>query len=200
MKRFAFTMLEVVFVIVIIGILAILATPNFNSNRLQVGVEQIASHLRYTQHLALTDNKFNPKDQFWYRGNWQMEFKKYNSPLEYYYEIYSDMDHQGNSDNNETALDPLTNERLDYEGNVTNLTKSYGIVNVTFDNTCHRGTGVGEISFDAMGRPDYSVTDATTLNEYLLTVPCTITVEDDTGAKAEITVAPVTGFVSIKYL
>lgn len=200
MKRHAFTMLEVVFVIVIIGILAILATPQLNSNRLQLGVEQLASHLRYTQHLAMTDNKFNPSDPFWYRGNWQMEFKKFNTPLEYYYEIYSDTDHLGNSDTNETARDPLTNETLDYEGNVTNLTKSYGIVNIVFDNSCHRGTGVGEISFDAMGRPDYSVTDETTLDEYLLTVPCKITLTDEDGKKAEITVAPVTGFVSIKYL
>ncbi len=31
MKRFAFTMLELVFVIIVIGILAVLAMPNFNT-------------------------------------------------------------------------------------------------------------------------------------------------------------------------
>ncbi|MDO9208669.1 MAG: prepilin-type N-terminal cleavage/methylation domain-containing protein, partial [Sulfuricurvum sp.] len=39
MKRFAFTMLELVFVIIVIGILAVLAMPNFNRHPLQEAAE-----------------------------------------------------------------------------------------------------------------------------------------------------------------
>jgi prepilin-type N-terminal cleavage/methylation domain-containing protein len=57
MKRFAFTMLELIFVIIVIGILAVLAMPSFNKNSLAEAAEQVAGHIRYTQHLAMVDDK-----------------------------------------------------------------------------------------------------------------------------------------------
>ncbi|OHD87039.1 MAG: hypothetical protein A2Y52_02700 [Sulfuricurvum sp. RIFCSPLOWO2_02_43_6] len=199
MKRFAFTMLELVFVIIVIGILAVLAMPSFTSNPLQRAAEQVAGHIRYTQHLAIVDDKYDPSDVFWYRENWQMEFKKFNSPLEIYYEIYGDTDHLGNSDINETARDPLTNNLLDYDGKVTNLTNMFGIINVTFSANCHQGGGIGEITFDHLGRPNYYVTSATTLNQYLVTSDCNITLQHQTDGNATITIRPETGYVSISY-
>ena len=199
MKRFAFTMLELVFVIIVIGILAVLAMPNFTSNPLQQAAEQIARHIRYTQHLAIVDDKYDPTDTFWFRENWQMEFKMFNSPLEYYYEIYADTDHLGNSDVIETAIDPLSKNLLDYDGNVTNLTNNFGIVNVVFSANCHQGSGVGEISFDSMGRPNYYVTSGTGLNQYLLSSDCTITLVHQVEGNATIIVHPETGYVDINY-
>ncbi|MDD4884463.1 carbamoyl-phosphate synthase large chain [Sulfuricurvum sp.] len=200
MKRFAFTMLELVFVIIVIGILAVLAMPNFTTNPLQQAAEQVARDIRYTQHLAMMDDKYDPTDQFWYRENWQMEFKKFNSPLEIYYEIYADTDHLGNSDINETARDPLTGYLLDHDGNVTNLTKNFGIINVIFSANCMQGGGVGEMSFDSMGRPNYYVTSGTTLNQYLLTTDCNITLQHKADGNATITIRPDTGYVSVRYI
>ena len=65
MKK-AFTMLELVFVIVIIGILAVVAMPSFQRDTLQEAGNQIISHIRYTQHLAMMDDKFNPADATWF--------------------------------------------------------------------------------------------------------------------------------------
>ena len=59
MKRLAFTMLELVFVIVVIGILAALAMPNLSTSPLQQAAEEIAGHIRYTQHLAMMEDKYN---------------------------------------------------------------------------------------------------------------------------------------------
>lgn len=202
MKRFAFTMLELVFVIIVIGILAVLAMPNFNTNPLQLAAEQVASHIRYTQHLAMVDDKFDPADPNWFRENWQIEFKKFNSPSERYYEIYGDTDHLGNSDESETARDPLTNKLLDYDGNITHLTNRFGVSNVTFSNNCHVGSGVGQLAFDNLGRPYYYLTQTlpsvANIYQYLLTSDCTITLAHPDGT-AVITVRPVTGYVSVSY-
>lgn len=88
MKK-AFTMLELIFVIVIAGILSIAILPSFNRNTLQEAADQLVSHIRYTQHLAMMDDKFipspsmskytdiiqkNKESEFWYKGRWQIAF------------------------------------------------------------------------------------------------------------------------------
>jgi len=102
MKK-AFTMIELVFVMVIIAILASLAIPNFEQNRIRQAAEQLVSHIRYTQHLALMDNKFQPisnnsaspienkRAQYWYKGRWQLVFgRSVASNNEWSYSIFSD--------------------------------------------------------------------------------------------------------------
>jgi Tfp pilus assembly protein FimT len=204
MKRFAFTMLELVFVIIVIGILAVLAMPSFNSNPLQKAAEQVAGHIRYTQHLAMVDDKFDPNDQLWFRENWQIEFVSTASNV--WYKIYSDMDHLGNSDNathREPALDPLTGDTLDGNSDITDLKKKYAIKSVIFSANC-KGNGTGkELAFDALGRPYFYITIAnppvTNMNQYLLTSDCNITLVHQNEGNATITVRPETGYVSISY-
>lgn len=205
MKRFAFTMLELVFVIIVIGILAVLALPNFTTNPLQLAADQVANHIRYTQHLAMVDDKFDANDSRWYIENWQMEFKRVNSPLSIYYEIFSDIDHNGNSDTispEETAKDPLTKEYLDGSNEITDLAKTFGITSVVFSNNCHVGSGIGQLAFDSIGRPYYYLESAnppaTNMYQYLLTSDCNITLNHPDG-NATITVAPETGYVSVSY-
>jgi len=101
--RKAFTMIELVFVMVIIAILAFLAIPNFEQNRIRLAAEQLVSHIRYTQHLALIDNKFQPisnnvadiienkRPQYWYKARWQLVFgRSVASNNEWSYSIFSD--------------------------------------------------------------------------------------------------------------
>ncbi len=73
MKK-AFTMLELIFVIVIIGILAATIVPNTRRNPLQEAAVQVVSHIKYTQHLALSDDKYDSNDNQWFRGRWQIRF------------------------------------------------------------------------------------------------------------------------------
>ena len=88
MKK-AFTMLELVFVIVIVGILSIVAASSFQRNTLREAADQVVSHIRYTQHLAMMDDKFvpnvnmskytnvaqkNKEPLYYYKGRWQLSF------------------------------------------------------------------------------------------------------------------------------
>jgi Tfp pilus assembly protein FimT len=206
MKRFAFTMLELIFVIIVIAILAVLAMPNFNRNLLQEAAEQVAGHIRYTQHLAMNDDKFDPADPTWYEKRWQIRFPHTTIAGEtiYYYEIFSDENKQGNSDLSEEAVDPLTHETIGDgvtavaaipDTSMVNLTKRFGVTSVT--GTCVIGGAYRTVAFDNLGRPYLDVYTGT----YSNIVPaggCTIILNHPDGT-ATITVQQETGYVSISY-
>lgn len=200
MKRFAFTMLELVFVIIVIGILSVLAMPSFNSNPLQQAAEQVANHIRYTQHLAMVEDKFDDKNTTWYKSFWRIRF--YHSTGTYYYTVASDKDQNGNIDTGagktEVAVDPLTKVRMnvDYNNKSMDLTDKFGIKAVT--SSCD--TGYIDIFFDNLGRPYSHSVSAGTTPPYsnILTEDCNI-ILSHTDGNATITVRPETGYVSVTY-
>lgn len=86
--RRAFTMIELLFVIVVVGIIVAIALPRFDRDNLHEAADQVVSHIRYTQHLAMQDDKFDPNDSQWFKGRWQIQFSTANNTLSYI--IYSD--------------------------------------------------------------------------------------------------------------
>ncbi|MBN2895607.1 MAG: type II secretion system protein [Campylobacterales bacterium] len=62
--RRALTMIELVFVIVVIGILSAVLIPRMERDSLREAALQVASHIRYTQHLAIVDDKYIPDTSF----------------------------------------------------------------------------------------------------------------------------------------
>lgn len=205
MKRFAFTLLELVFVIIVIGILAVLAMPNFSTNPLQQAAEQVASHIRYTQHLAMTDDKFDPNDPTWWRERWQIRFRLFMG--DYGYVIFSDRNQNRNSNQvnpQEIAIDPQSSEFLNGFLNYPagNLTQEYGITNVVSSCLTNDGTLVatnqGAIVFDNVGRPYSGVSNAASAAQYVLAADCTITLTHPDG-NAVIRIRPETGYVSVTY-
>ena len=74
MKK-AFTLLELVFVIVIAGILAFVLIPKSSDTKLLESANQLISHIRYAQQLALNNDQFDPNDKDWYKKMWRIEFK-----------------------------------------------------------------------------------------------------------------------------
>ncbi len=206
MKRFAFTMLELVFVIIVIAILAILAMPNFNRHPLQEAAEQVASHIRYTQHLAMVDDVYDPTDSAWYEKRWQIRFPYTTIAGQtiYYYEVFSDKNKQGNSNLDEEAVDPLTHKTIGDgvtavgaipDNAMVNLTKRFGVTSVT--GTCVIGGAYRTIAFDNLGRPYLDVYSG--LYSNLLPVAgCTIVLNHPDGT-ATLTVQQETGYVSVTY-
>lgn len=220
MKRTAFTMLELVFVIIVIGILSVLAMPNFNTNPLQLAAEQVATHIRYTQHLAMVDDKFDPEDSRfhsiagynaandgeWYKEFWRTRFYT-DANGDKWYAVFSDKDREGQIDINtheEPAIDPLTGKflfGLEVSSNPKNnekmnLTDTFGITNISA--TCD--TNNIDLFFDNLGRPYIHSVSSTPTPPYsnLLTSDCNITLVHPDGT-ATITVHPETGYVSVIY-
>jgi prepilin-type N-terminal cleavage/methylation domain-containing protein len=162
MKRRAFTMLELIFVIIIIGILAALSLPRLERDLRQEAIDTVLSAVRYTQHLALADNKHRYGQRNWQKAFWVIRFQRQGG--NYYFIIGSNADYGNNIDRNEAAIDPA-NGKLFYSADAVLdanespnifLTDKYGINNIDFSNCTQTAAGVNNarhIAFDFMGRP-----------------------------------------------
>jgi len=212
MKR-AMTLIEIIMVIVIIGIISAVTAPNFERNSLREAAYQVLSHIRYTQHLAMIDNKYDPLDQFWYKKRWQLAFGKssagaLNTDGEWAYTIFSDTSNDGNPNPNEIAKNILDNTKLlsggysntlDWQDSRAtremNLGKKFGIVNVSFS-----GCGGQRIAFDNIGRPiNGNISSMTTPYQSgrISNNRCDITLVDQAGNSLTIAIEPETGYTHI---
>jgi len=225
MKK-AFTMLELVFVIVVVGILSYFAASGFQRNPLREAADQVVSHIRYTQHLAMEDDRFfDPKitsPNYWPESQWQISFSKNdnfadNMPA---YLIFRDLDNDGIVDisanplHDEIAKDPANSSNyltggvtgyssLDIRTNsfkgteALNLGKKYGITDFNLTSTCSSGT---KIAFDYLGRPIRGPLTTFNSTPYptgrLIVNDCNITLISSTR-NITITIQPETGYTYI---
>ena len=155
--RHAFTMVEFLFVIIVIGILASLALPRLDRDLRQNAADNILSAIRYTQHLALTDNKTDPFDPNWQQKLWMIRF---TGGANAYYTVSSDNDKSGSITKTECAIDPINGKYM-YNSSgafasIANdesphifLGHNYGINSVTSSGSCAPRQ---HIAFDHLGR------------------------------------------------
>jgi prepilin-type N-terminal cleavage/methylation domain-containing protein len=221
MKK-AFTMMELIFVIVVIGILAAVVIPRTGTNKLREAALQVVSHIRYTQHLAMVDDKFDANkvdsagDIKWFKERWQIMFANTaGSGDTWSYMIFSDSlgDSTGTPDVNEHAVNPLDSSKFltgGYSaGNIAyddsratkefNIGRKYGITNVLFSNSCSV-SGTTRIAFDHLGRPlrgaFQSYGSAYPAANRLITSQCTVTLTDGSDSIV-IAIEPETGYAHI---
>lgn len=200
MKKSAFTMLELVFVIVVIGILAAAIIPRMDRDTIYEMSEQVLSHIRYTQHLAMTDNVYDDTQSNWYQARWHLDFV--NGSCGVFYRVGSDSDLSsgtGDFSNTEAARDPLTKTLIynnttpcaDHDGwyNDVLLGEKYNIVSMS--STC----GTQRIVFDHIGRPYTGLGGVTSK----MNNDCNYTFTDGNGNQAIITVTAETGYAYITY-
>jgi len=166
----AFTLLELVFVIAVVGILAAIIIPNTSTNPLREAAIQLVSHIRYTQHLAMVDDKFDLNNAKWFQGRWQIKFSKTGgSDDKWAYAIFSDAGaYNGWPNVNETAVNPLDSGKKLTGGysagsiayndadasNKLNLGHSYGVESIDMIGGCNiTNDSLKRIAFDHQGRP-----------------------------------------------
>ena len=221
MKK-AFTMIELIFIIVVVGILAAVAVPQINRNSLVEAADQVAAHIRYTQQLAMNDNKFDPNDPNWFKKLWRIPFSQTTakgSAEGWTYTVYYDSTMSGNPNGSadlsdlsrvDFAIDPQNpnkilsagfqnqaiNRNAERINKKLNLSKTYDIRNVEFTNCGDRANQT--IVFDSYGRPMGQVADSTVPYDRLFVGqnPCTITLTNNAGEHALITIQPETGYVN----
>jgi len=182
MKK-AFTLLELIFVIVVVGILAAVIIPNTRTNPLQEAAVQLVSHIRYTQHLAMMDDKFDANEPMWYRQRWQLVFSTAGGTESYY--IFSDSPsntgaYDGNPGANNTYTDvevarnPAKKDKYligvafsSFDNSATqklskelDIGSKYSIGDITV-NGGGTGSNANRILFDHLGRPYRGNTSST---------------------------------------
>lgn len=223
MKK-AFTLIELIFVIIVIGIIATIALPNLNRNNLPKAAHQVVEHIRYTQHLAMVDDKFDSELPAagiapWYKKRWRIVFTTANDAGGVWaYSIFDDrtLGSAGNVGKPELAINPLNTSKFlsggaaggaiaagdpDATDEMT-IGTEYGIVDVTFTGGCAIGL---TIAFDHLGRPligalsNYTTAygnllDATCTINLCTVNPCPVGNSDD---KISIDIEPETGYVHI---
>jgi len=141
MKK-SFTLIELIIVIIIIGILYSTISFSLSNTSIYQVADKLTSHINYTRHLALKDNKMqyypiNDSDieiyrsKYWFKQWWQLRIGKANE--DYFYEIFSDtptnsittnFDRLGNN-KNEFAVDPFNGKIMDGNGYNKELNLSY---------------------------------------------------------------------------
>jgi prepilin-type N-terminal cleavage/methylation domain-containing protein len=174
----AFTMVELVFVIVVLGILAALALPRMERDLRQEAADNILSSIRYTQHLALNDDKTDPFNPNWQQELWAIRFT--NAVSGNYYTVSSDINKDGLVDKTETAIEPIngkymyhlhTNPIQDNESTNILIGKKYGIDSIGFNGGCSSQ----HIAFDQLGRPHNGIASATNNYDKYMTDDCNMT-------------------------
>ncbi len=202
-------MLELVFVIVVLGIIAALAIPRLDRDRQQEAADSVLSNIRYAQRLALLDNKQKFDDAQWQKEFWRIEFESCASGSGFFFSIGSDIGHTGSLAKTETALDPANGKPLFWrntssctnggDGTVSEnifLSKKFGVASVAGTGGCN---GVSYIGFDHLGRPHTGFTGSVQPDNgsYMSTV-CTFTFTMKNGSDTfAVTIQPETGYAQI---
>ncbi len=201
-------MLELVMVIVVLGILAALTIPRLERDLTQEAADTVLSNIRYTQHLALLDNKQKFDDNQWQKTFWQIRFESCANSSGIFLSIGSDTDKEGDLDKDETAIDPANGKPMFWlntsecsnggDGTVSEnifLSKKYGVTHITPEGGCTNQY----IGFDHLGRPYNSAFPGSSRpnNAGLISSQCIFTFDLENGESFSIGIAPETGYACL---
>lgn len=208
MKRSAYTLIEVVMVIVVLGIITALAIPRMERDAKQEAADSILSDIRYTQHLALTDNKHRFNKSSWQRAFWRFNVESCGNGSGLFIGIGTDLSLSGEPSQEESALDPVNGKpmfwrnTLDCSGGGDNsvserifITNKYGITEMAGTGGCE---GKKHIGFDNLGRPHVGFAGSTQPNySSIMTTKCTFTFTMPDNVTFAIDILPETGYAYI---
>jgi len=215
-RKNAFTMIELVFVIVILGILASVAMGRMERDLKQEASSTILSHIRLAQQLALNDNKHrSDNNSKWQTSYWRFEYEKCNGVDvdRYIYRVGSDIDLSGGINKIESAINPVTGKYIWADGDCNSfddlgsdeskdvyLYGRFGIEHVS--HSTQKGSCTTQnIGFDFLGRPHIGIkrykTDDSSIFQKLMTKDCNLTFTMSDGTNFKINIKAETGYSSI---
>jgi type II secretory pathway pseudopilin PulG len=172
LKKFAFSIIELIFVILVLGILASLVMGRMDRDLRQEASETILSHIRLAQQLALNDNKHRKdNNKCWQRAYWRFEYGKCRNTTnpddgtaEYYYRVGSALTLDSSFNKKEAAINPTDGKYLytinsckdlkKDESPIILISKEFGINRIRKYGGCAK---VQHIAFDHLGRPHHQI-------------------------------------------
>ena len=180
LRKTAFTMLELIIVIVVVGIISIVMIPKTDTDPARDAANQVSRHLQYAQHLAMVDDVFNDQNASWPGDRWGLL-------------LGSSGKYTVQTGKGRYALDPLTKVNLDGTG-ITDLGRKFSVSSITIN--CG-GSAAGAIVFDNIGRPyqlgsSWGATSATAGR--LNNTNCLVTVTGE-NESADFTLNGETGYI-----
>ncbi len=201
MKK-GFSLLELIFVILIIGIILSQSIYRNNLSKIQLAKNQIMLHLKYARYVSMIDNKYNYKNNKWFKKRWSLKFMNCQSSIGgVYYVLYNDLDSNGAVKKEETLRDPLTNnyiysfqcvkDDLYDKSKFVLLTKEYGITRVEV--SCNKTSTIGQITFGIDGK--IYARNGEKESDYEIKELCTIKLFDKNSKLETIKIYPNTGYI-----
>ena len=196
-------MIELVFVIVVIGILTAMIIPRLDRDNRFEAASQVLNHIKYTQHLAMTEDVYNDGVANWHMGRWQIQFYACGG-----YAVSKDVGlNGGNPARAESAVDPQTGRSLftdaactmpanaaDYER--VNLAGYFDVAGIATSAGCQSATSTMTIGFDTLGRPYNDLSAATGVNG-VVKANCDVQLNFNSGNPEVVRIHPETGYACI---
>jgi len=207
-QKKAFTMIEMIMAIIVLGILASLAMPRLERDLKQEAADEILSQIRYTQHLALIDDMHEFDNPEWQKKFWRIDFGTCDDDSGLFYRIGSDSDKSGGGFTQaEAAIDPINKKAL-FATNIicndpgTNPNVFLGTKYNVIDIDASRCNLVQHIGFDHLGRPHIGFSNSNTpdYSSYMHNAAnqaCRFTFTLSDGDTFSIDIAPETGYANI---
>lgn len=201
MKK-AFSLLELVLVVVLIGLLYTLFIPKKQENRLNELTNRVSLYLSYIRYKALIDDKYSNTD-LWHKQRWTMKFFRCRNEGGIYFSIYSENNDTGQVNQSESLKDPLTNKYI-YSSNYceeNNENSKYVLLSKNFDIdkvdiSCNDTDSLGQISFGSNGRVYSKLSNfSNEASSYEITTPCYIRFTSKKQETSEIKIYPKTAFI-----
>ncbi|EAJ5680697.1 prepilin-type cleavage/methylation domain-containing protein [Campylobacter lari] len=220
----AFTLIELVFVCIILSLLFSMTYVYYKPDYLRLGAEQVLNDIKYTRHLALMQNDFRVKEfniakREWFKAKWQLYFIRSKSATnnEQTYTIFLDKNGDGNANigknminkDREIAVDLINPDILmnsgqsgvinqnDFKANLKyNIEKTYGISKVLFKGACKGST---RLVFDDYGRLYTPLKNATRAYDKLASFDndCIIRLSNNQNEHVCIVINPISGYAYI---
>ena len=203
MYKKSFSIIELIFVITLIGIITSQVSIKNNLSKIKLAKQQIILHLKYVRYIAMIDNKYDKDNPLWFRKRWTLKFLNCQSSIGgLYYVIYSDENENGYISKNETLKDPLTNnyiysyqckeDSLYDKNKLVLLTKRYNVDRINI--SCNKTSTIGQLSFDIYGELHSKLsTNSNEKEKYKINKPCIIEIIDKDNNKETITIHDKTG-------
>ena len=205
----SFSILEIIFTIVIISILSTQIFYQKRSIKLEQATNKILIHLKQTRYQAMVDNKFDDMDKYWFRKRWTFKISNCKDSIGgLYYLIYTDLNKGGNININETLKDPLNNKFLYANSHCKSsyetskdvfITKKYGITKI--EQSCNKSDTIAKIHFEYDGNIYSKLAgnkDIYKEYEYILKDRCELKIYDDKNNFKTIVIENNTGYIYLK--